>query len=233
MEKLLLIEDDKEMCQLLEEYLDGEGFQVESIQDGKKGLEKALSGRYSLVILDVMLPSMNGFDVLRHLRATSDVPVLMLTARGEDVDRIVGLEMGADDYLKKPFNPRELVARIRAILRRKLKGPSEAPETLAIGDIELDLGAKVARKGGEILNLTTVEFRVLERLVRSAGQVVTRQELTQWALKRRYSPFDRSIDVHVSNLRKKLGPYENGVERIKTLRGEGYLFAYPTEKTED
>jgi two-component system response regulator CpxR len=172
---------------------------------------------------------MGGFEVLRELRAHSPVPVIMLTARGDDVDRIVGLEMGADDYLPKPFNPRELVARIKAILRRGQRTEESVSNNLNVGDLVLDPGARSVRIGGDPVDLTSVEFNLLEALLGSAGQVVPRESLVLHVLKRSYSPFDRSIDVHISNLRKKLGHYSDGSDRIKTLRGEGYFFASPPE----
>ncbi|MGC9490684.1 MAG: response regulator transcription factor [Thermovirgaceae bacterium] len=230
MERVLLVEDDREMCDLLQEYLAAEGFSVESVQNGREGLDAARNGPYALVILDIMLPGMGGLEVLRELRKTSDLPVLMLTARGEDVDRIIGLELGADDYLAKPFNPRELLARIRAVLRRgRRKGDGGFP-LIAVGNLELDPASRTIRLAGSKISVTTVEFAILEILMNSAGHLVTRQELVKRALKRSYSPFDRSIDVHISNIRKKLGPYPDGTERINTLRGEGYLFAYPPEE---
>jgi two-component system response regulator CpxR len=174
---------------------------------------------------------MHGFDVLRRIRAKSRIPVLMLTARGDDVDRIVGLEIGADDYLPKPFNPRELVARIRAILRRTQ--PDEAltggtRESLVVGDIEMDTSTRAVHRSGEAVELTAVEYDLLERLLRSAGQIAKREELVKEVLGRELSPFDRSIDMHVSNLRKKLGHQLNGMERIKTIRGVGYIYAAPS-----
>lgn len=228
-EKILLVDDDLELCELLKEYLETEGFVLESANDGRAGLEKAVKDHYTLVILDVMMPELGGFDVLRELRAHSSVPVIMLTARGDDVDRIVGLEMGADDYLPKPFNPRELVARIRAILRRGQRAEEVVSHNLTVGDLDLDPGARSVHVAGEPVDLTSVEFNLLEALLSSAGQVVPREKLVLQVLKRAYSPFDRSIDVHVSNLRKKLGHYSDGSERIKTLRGEGYFFALPPE----
>jgi len=181
-----------------------------------------------------MLPGTNGFDVLRRIRARSRIPVLMLTARGDDVDRIVGLEIGADDYLPKPFNPRELVARIRAVLRRAQ--PAEATttsrETIKIGDIEVDSNTRNVRRGGEVVELTGVEYDLLEILLRNAGQIVKREDLVKEVLGRELSPFDRSIDMHVSNLRKKLGHQLNGLERIKTIRGVGYIYGVPTERPE-
>jgi two-component system response regulator CpxR len=178
-----------------------------------------------------MLPGTNGFDVLRRIRAKSRIPVLMLTARGDDVDRIVGLEIGADDYLPKPFNPRELVARIRAVLRRAQ--PAESANTprelISVGDIEIDSNTRNVRRAGEVVELTGVEYDLLEILLRNAGQIVKREELVKEVLGRELSPFDRSIDMHVSNLRKKLGHQLNGLERIKTIRGVGYIYGAPPE----
>lgn len=226
MTKILLVDDDVELCELVEEYLGGEGFDLEIVHDGSAGLDRALSGGFDLVILDVMLPGLSGFDVLRRLRERNPVPVLMLTARGDEVDRIVGLELGADDYLPKPFNPRELAARIRAILRRVEIAPDD-PTVLVVGDLEVDLGARSVRVEGSEVELTGVEFSLIETLVRSAGSVVSRDELSRAALYRRASAFDRSLDVHISNLRRKLGPQPGGGERIKTVRGVGYQYARP------
>lgn len=235
MDRVLIIDDDFELCSLVSEYLEPEGFKVESVHDGETGLQRALHGNYLLVVLDVMLPGMSGFDVLRRIRATSRVPVLLLTARGEDVDRIVGLEIGADDYLPKPFNPRELVARIRAVLRRtsadpKGVGTARPPEILRIADIELDPATRTVKHAGELVDLTSVEFNLLEVLLREAGRVVTREELVSAVLSRKFSPFDRSIDMHVSKVRKKLGDLNGDTEHIKTVRGVGYIFARPREK---
>ncbi len=233
METVLIIDDDVELCSLVSEYLQGEGFQVEASYDGERGLQRALSGNHVLIILDVMLPGLNGFEVLRRIRGTSRVPVLLLTARGEDVDRIVGLEIGADDYLPKPFNPRELVARIRAILRRSTR-PEDAgergPDIVQVGDIELDPATRSVRHRGEPVELTSVEFNLLEVLLREAGRVVTRERLVYAVLSRKFSPFDRSIDMHVSKVRKKLGDSEGGTEHIKTVRGVGYIFTRPRER---
>lgn len=230
MSRILVIDDDLDLCELLEKYLLREGFEVEMVHSGDVGVERALSGEHSLVVLDVMLPALNGFEALSEIRKKSRLPVLMLTARGDDVDRIVGLEMGADDYLAKPFNPRELIARIRAILRRTKMDASDsgkppAPERLTVGDVEMDKGTRVVTRAGQQLALTTVEFDLLEALLRAAGHVVTREELVKAILGRNFSPFDRSIDTHVSNLRKKLGHHLEGVERIKTIRGVGYIYA--------
>ena len=232
MNKILVIDDDVELCDLLKEYLVPEGFDVEAVHDSGKGIERALSGDHNFVVLDVMLPGVNGFEVLRNIRKSSNVPVLMLTARGEDVDRIVGLEMGADDYLPKPFNPRELVARIRAIQRRGEtkrgdRDQGEPSEQLFVGDVDLDAGTRMVHKEGNAVDLTAVEFDLLVMLLRSAGHVLPRRDLVSKVLGRGLDPFDRSIDVHISSLRKKLGHKIHGMERIKTIRGIGYLYAKP------
>ncbi|HEY6230779.1 MAG TPA: response regulator transcription factor [Pyrinomonadaceae bacterium] len=228
MDQILIIDDDVALCELVTEYLGPLGFEIETIHRGDTGAERALAGQHALVVLDVMLPGLNGFEVLRRIRAESNIPVLMLTARGDDVDRIVGLEIGADDYLPKPFNPRELTARIRAILRRtKSDEAAEAAgaRKLRVGDVELDSGTRTVVRGGEHLELTAVEFDLLERLLRAAGSIVKREELSQQVLGRSSSPFDRSIDMHISNLRKKLGHRFGSGERIKTVRGVGYIYA--------
>src|SRR5216117_2513480 len=227
-DRILVIDDDVELCTLVGEYLAPEGFLVECAHDGKRGLEAAVTGEHLLVVLDVMLPGMNGFDVLRRIRGKSRVPVLLLTARGEEVDRIVGLELGADDYLSKPFNPRELVARIRAVLRRtqlEARSPGDrSSERLTVDDVAVDVGRRLVRRGGAPVELTAVEFALLELLMRAAGSVVRREDLARGALGRTLLPFDRSIDVHVSHVRKKLGPRPDGGERITTLRAVGYLY---------
>lgn len=229
-DRILVIDDDVEFCKLVTRYLTQEGFAIESVNAGEPGATQALSGNHSLVVLDVMMPGLNGFDVLRRIRAQSRVPVLMLTAKGDALDRVLGLEMGADDYLPKPFNPQELAARIRAILRRvKPNTPPGAPVT--VGDVELDARARVVRRAGELVNLTSVEFDLLEALLRAAGQVVGRDKLTRDVLGRDFSPFDRSIDTHVCNLRKKIGLLPDGTERIKGVRGIGYLYATPNSAT--
>ena len=227
MDQILIIDDDVALCELVTEYLEPLGFEIESMHRGDTGAERAIAGKYSLVVLDVMLPGLNGFEVLRRIRAESKVPVLMLTARGDDVDRIVGLEIGADDYLPKPFNPRELTARIRAILRRaKSDEPaSKTTKKLSVGDVELDSGTRAVYRAGQNVELTAVEFDLLERLLRAAGQIITREELSKEVLGRNSSPFDRSIDMHISNLRKKLGHHFGATERIKTVRGVGYIYA--------
>src|SRR3954465_4752175 len=229
-ERILVIDDDTELCSLVSEYLRPEGFQVSCVHDGRTGLSSALTGDYLIVVLDVMLPGMNGFDVLRKIRDSSRLPVLLLTARGEDVDRIVGLEIGADDYLPKPFNPRELLARIGAILRRSHETATrDAADKLTVGDVGLDPGTRMVRRAGEKIELTAVEFNLLEQLLRSAGRVVEREDLAQEVLGRKLSAFDRSLDVHVSNLRKKLGERRDGEDRIKTIRGVGYIYPLAQE----
>jgi DNA-binding response OmpR family regulator len=235
MHRILVIDDDVDLCELLTDYLTPEGLEVEVVHDGERGADRALSGDHALVVLDVMLPGISGFDVLRRIRAGSKVPVLMLTARGDDVDRIVGLEMGADDYLPKPFNPRELVARIRAIQRRveprleRETGSAKAAERVVVGDVQLDPGARVVLQRGHPIDLTSVEFALLEVLLRAAGQVVTREDLAKEVLGRRLTPYDRSIDVHISSLRRKLGHQVGDMERIKTVRGTGYIYTLPPD----
>jgi len=225
MEEILIIDDDVALCELVAEYLEPLGFHVEAVHRGDTGAERALAGHHSIVILDVMLSGLNGFDVLRRIRALSKIPVLMLTARGDDIERIVGLEIGADDYLPKPFNPRELAARIRAILRRTASTDDLDPARIVVGDVEMEPGTRVVRRVGQIVELTTVEYDILEKLLRAAGRIVSREELSKQVLGRNPSPFDRSIDMHISNLRKKLGHRVGRVDRIKTVRGVGYIYA--------
>ena len=229
MSHILIIDDDKGLCDLLADYLSSEGLAVDSAYDGEEGEARALSGQYDLVVLDVMLPRASGFDVLRSIRAKSSVPVLMLTAKGDDVDRIVGLEMGADDYLPKPFNSRELVARIRAVLRRSRQEsgspPAKAsPSKLRIDDVEIDPGTLEVLCQGRPVELTAVEFKLLEVLLRDAGLILSREQLTEAVLGRALSPCDRSIDVHVSKLRRKLGSKASGAERIRSVRNSGYIY---------
>jgi two-component system response regulator CpxR len=228
MERVLVVDDDAELCQLVTRFLGREGFEISWAPNGATGIERALAEDYSLIMLDVMMPDTNGFDVLRRIRQQSRTPVLMLTARGDTHDRIQGLEMGADDYLPKPFDPAELVARIRAILRRSAPQRATAP-ALAIGDIELDGGSRTVRRRGLPVDLTTVEFDLLATLMRAAGSTVSREDLVRNVLRREFSPFDRSIDTHVCNLRRKLGPLEGGGERIKGVRGAGYLYCAPAK----
>jgi DNA-binding response OmpR family regulator len=228
MERVLLVDDDAELCQLVTRYLAREEFEMSWASGGAAGIERALAEHYSLIMLDVMMPDTDGFEVLRRIRQQSRTPVLMLTARGDTQDRIRGLEMGADDYLPKPFDPAELVARIRAILRRS-SPHARASAVIAVGDVELDGGARNVRRGGALVDLTTVEFDLLAALLRVAGITVSREDLVRNVLGRDFSPFDRSIDTHVCNLRRKLGPMEDGGERIKGVRGAGYLYASPAK----
>jgi DNA-binding response OmpR family regulator len=220
---LLVIDDDQELCTMLQEYLTLEGFQAVTAGDGLAGLELLQRTPFDLVILDVMLPELSGFEVLRRLRTLTRVPVIMLTARGEEVDRVVGLEMGADDYLAKPFSPRELVARIRAVLRR-VAGEPAAEAALQWGPLRLDLRARRALIGAQDLELTSAELRLLELLVRAESRTVSREDLMQQGLGRRLLPTDRSLDTHVSNLRRKLTKATSRVS-VQSVRGTGYALA--------
>ncbi|MGC8519374.1 MAG: response regulator transcription factor [Steroidobacteraceae bacterium] len=217
--QLLLVDDDAELCAMLREYLEPEGFGAETAENGQSALERLAHGGIDLVVLDVMLPGLSGFEVLRRLRATSRVPVLMLTARGEEIDRVVGLEMGADDYLAKPFSPRELVARIRAVLRRMIDTPADG--MLSFGALTLDVRAHRAQIDGADLELTSAELRILELLMQADTRTVGREELMQQALGRRLLPTDRSLDTHISNLRRKLARFTDRI-RIQGVRGAGY-----------
>ncbi|HEY2144757.1 MAG TPA: response regulator transcription factor [Steroidobacteraceae bacterium] len=222
--RVLLVDDDRELCLMLCEYLAAEHFEVRSVHDGSDALAELQANEFEIVILDVMLPSVGGFDVLRKLGASYSTPILMLTARGDDVDRIVGLELGADDYLSKPFNPRELVARIRAILRRASHKAARGnmPEELSVGPIALNAGTRQVRVRERQVALTGAEFRVLELLMRSAGQVISRESMTEQALGRKLTAYDRSIDTHISNLRRKLELEAGKNPEIKNVRGSGY-----------
>lgn len=228
MHRILLADDDVELADMLVEYLSQEGFEVVTVHDGKTALQKAQDENYELIILDVMMPELNGFDVLRQLRTQSQVPVLMLTARGEDVDSIVGLEIGADDYLAKPCNPRVLVAHMRAILRRSeqlIENTSATADIITIGDIELQRRARRVLLDQQAVIMTSTEYSVLEVLLEEAGHVVSKKDLSARALGRELNLYDRSLDMHVSNLRKKLGLLADGEERIKTIRGVGYQYS--------
>ena len=226
--RVLLVDDDRELCAMLSEYLQAEHFDVKSVHDGGDALQQLQEGEFEIVILDVMLPSVGGFDVLRKLGASYETPILMLTARGDDVDRIVGLELGADDYLSKPFNPRELVARIRAILRRANNrlGAGRTPDELSVGPIALNTGTHQVHVNGQSIPLTGAEFRVLELLMRSAGQVISRESMTEQALGRKLVAYDRSIDTHISNLRRKLDLEVGTNPEIKNVRGSGYTLTW-------
>jgi DNA-binding response OmpR family regulator len=226
--RVLLVDDDRELCQMLTEYLDAERFDVKSVHDGGDALEELKNNDFEILILDVMLPSVGGFDVLRKLGASYSTPILMLTARGDDIDRIVGLELGADDYLSKPFNPRELVARIRAILRRASNraGRPSVPDVLTVGPINLNTGTHLVHVAEKLVPLTGAEFRVLELLMRSAGQVISRDAMTEQALGRKLVAYDRSIDTHISNLRRKLDLELGKNPEIKNVRGSGYTLTW-------
>ena len=229
--RLLVIDDDHGLVNLLKRFLEGEGFRVDAAYDHASGLSAALSGQHELVVLDVMLPGGSGFELLKTLRQQSSTPVLLLTARGEAVDRILGLEIGADDYLAKPFDPRELVARIRAIFRRTREagapgGRADHEDVLAVGDITMSLATRTVTCSNAPIDLTSVEFNVLELLLRNAGNVVTREQIAEVALGRPLNAFDRSVDVHVSRLRKKLGNCSTAAdELIRPIRGVGYFLA--------
>ncbi len=206
---------------MLTEYLSKHGFRIKTAHRGDSGLQVAQQRPWSLILLDVMLPGMDGFEVLKRIRQESSVSVVLLTARGEDVDRIVGLEIGADDYLPKPFNPRELLARMRAVLRRQDYTALSPATQLRVQDLELDMAARKVSKAGKKLELTDIEFGLLEALMRFPGKVLSRDELSQAVLGREFDPFDRSLDMHVSRLRRKLASDEEE-DRVKTIRGVGY-----------
>ena len=226
MTQLLLVDDDMELAQMLKEYLEREDFKVTLAHDGLAGAEAALSGDYALAVLDVMMPRASGMDALGKIRAQSDMPVIMLTAKGDDIDRIIGLEMGADDYVQKPCTPRDLVARIRAVLRRlqAKAGEGEARENSQIkaGPLALWPAKRTAQWGEQPLTLTSTEFNLLQVLAQNAGRAVSKSDLSQQAMGRPLSRFDRSIDVHMSSIRHKLGLRDDGQSWIQTVRGIGY-----------
>lgn len=229
-DRILIVDDDTDLTGMLAEYLSTEGFEAEVSSAGREGGERAIHGSYSLTVLDVMLPDVSGFDVLRRIRAHSRIPVLMLTARAQDMERIVGLEMGADDYVRKPFVPRELVARLHAILRRtEGRAKSAQPVVMQVGDLELDLCARVGRRRNQTIRLTSVEFELLRMLLSSPGRVVSRNHMSRVALGREFGPFDRSVDNHMSVLRRKLGKGAHGLDRIQSVRNIGYVYAYVNE----
>ncbi len=229
--RVLMVDDDKKLCRLVQEYLKPLGYAVESAHNGMDGLEMVRSGNFQVMILDVMMPGMDGFEVLKTLRRESDIPVLMLTARGDETDRIVGLEMGADDYLPKTFSTRELLARLRAVTRRYFKpgNPTQSTGTrdTLIGELQISETSRTARIGVETLALTPLEFDLLVRLAKAAGRVLTRDQLLDAVAGRSYDVFDRSIDVHVSSLRRKLGDNPREPKFIKTVRSAGYMFIDP------
>jgi DNA-binding response OmpR family regulator len=231
--RLLVVDDDRDLCHLVKQYLEPEGFALSVVHTGSDGIRSAIDGNHELIVLDVMLPDKKGFDVLREIRNRVRTPVLMLTAKGDEIDRILGLELGADDYLPKPFSPRELIARISAILRRSgwqsESNTTARPPLMRSGDIELDLATRTVLKAGELLRLTSAEFDILRAFFETPGQVLTRESLVEKVLDRKFSPFDRSIDLHISNLRRKLGRQNDGTERIRSVRGIGYLYAWPLQ----
>jgi len=223
MKSILLIEDDTELCSLMNDYFGQQGFRIEAVHDGRAGLARALDGGFDLIILDVMLPVLDGFEVLRQLRKRSGTPVIMLTARTAQPDRIAGLNAGADDYLPKPFGPEELLARIRAVLRRAGKPDAAPSQELESGGVKLNPLTGEAWYQGEALEVTSIEFDILEILVRAAGRTVSRDELTAALYQRRSTPYERSLDVHISHLRKKLEREDRTM--IRTIRGVGYAFS--------
>jgi two-component system response regulator CpxR len=220
--KILIADDDVELCELLKEFFESEDFQVQLAHDGSAALQAVSQSRLDMVILDVMMPVMNGLDVLRELRKDSHIPVIMLTARGDDLDRILGLELGADDYVPKPCNPRELLARIRAVMRRV--GSSSSLNLIQIDDLQLNPGNRSLIKDGKDVDLTSTEFSILHTLLQHRGEVVNKRELYMTALGREPVAHDRSVDMHVSNLRRKIGTAPDGENRIETIRGIGYQY---------
>lgn len=225
MSKLLLVDDDIELTELLSAFLKLEGFEVQTANNGMEAL-KILNETHQLVLMDIMMPVLNGIETLKEIRKRSNVPVMMLTAKGDDIDRVLGLELGADDYLPKPFNDRELVARIRAILRRSVSPSNNVDNTkeiLSFENVTLYLTRQTAMYDEKNLNLTDYEFKILHRLIESKGDIVTREELSLEVLGKTLSPFDRSLDMHISNLRRKLPERETKLPWFKTLRGKGYL----------
>ncbi|MEW6647293.1 MAG: response regulator transcription factor [Pseudomonadota bacterium] len=222
MSRILLIDDDEALCELLAEYLAGEGFVVQAVHDGVQGEAQAIAGEWDAIILDVMLPGMNGFDVLKRIKPKTSTPVLMLTARGEDTDTVLGLELGADDYVAKPVSPRVLVARLRALLRRQ--GEEGASGVVRVGDVILDEAGRRVSVGGSEVVLTGAEFNLLALLLRHAGHVVSRDVLAEDGLGRALQAFDRRIETHMAQIRRKLGPLPDGSARIQTVRGAGYQY---------
>jgi two-component system, OmpR family, response regulator CpxR len=225
--RILVVDDDRELCSMLSEFFRQHGFTVECARDGIRGLGRAASEAFDLLILDVMLPGVDGFTALRTLRQRSQVPVLMLTARGERGERIQGLDLGADDYLPKPFDPEELLARVRAILRRVAHPTPGTSETLEVGELRLLPGARDAYYRNERLGLTAMESEVLEQLMRSSGRVVSRDQLSLHLYNRPATAFDRSVDTHISRIRRKMG---NGRGMIMSVRGTGYQLCSPRSK---
>jgi len=232
--KILMVDDDQKLCRLVADYLEPMGYEVDAAHNGKKGLEMVLSGAYKAVILDVMMPKMDGFEVLKSLRKESDIPVLMLTARGEETDRIVGLEMGADDYLPKTFSSRELLARLRAVTRRYSASKKQATDAsedglLTFANLQIEMNSRTVRLDRKAVNLTPIEYDLLVFLARAAGRVLTRDQLLDAIAGRDYDVFDRSVDVHISSLRRKLGEAPRNPKFISTIRSAGYMFNVPED----
>ena len=232
--RILIVDDDKKLCRLVADYLEPMGYDVAVVHNGEQGLQMILDGDYQAMILDVMMPGMDGFEVLKRVRKKSDIPVLMLTARGEETDRIVGLEMGADDYLPKTFSSRELLARLRAVTRRHLISDrtalSAAKDTaLIFGNLKIEQNSRTVRLDAKPLNLTPIEYDLLVRLAASAGRVLTRDQLLDAVAGRNYEVFDRSVDVHISSLRRKLGEDPRNPFFIQTVRAAGYMFKLPED----
>ena len=236
MPRLLIADDDVELCDILRNYFELDGMQLDAVHRGDAVLDALAMGSYDLLILDIMLPGMTGLDVLREVRQIGTTPILMLSARGEETDRVLGLELGADDYLPKPCSPRELAARVRSILRRTSSSNADSEvkkgagsKLLQVGDLELNLGARQVQCSGKPIDLTGTEFNVLHELLKCSGELIKKDDLSQRALGRRLAPFDRSLDTHVSNLRKKLGPTGDGRPRINSVRGAGYIYLISVE----
>jgi two-component system response regulator CpxR len=226
MNRILLVDDDVGLSELLTQLLEMEGFTVNQAYDGQEGLTKALQTDFDLILLDVMLPQLGGFEVLKGIRKRKQTPVLMLTARGDEIDRVIGLEIGADDYLPKPFNDRELIARIRAILRRASNAEQEQStnDAVQVGDLRLDPKRQEVYCNEQLIILTSTEFSLLLNLVANSGELVTKDSLSESVLGKKLMPFDRSLDMHLSNLRKKLPERKDSRARVKTLRGKGYIW---------
>lgn len=220
--KILLVDDDPALSQMLSTYLEGEGMSTTAVFNGPSGVSEALSGKYDAIILDMMLPGMDGVEVLQKIRETSEVPVLILTAKGGGVDRVIGLEMGADDYVAKPYFPRELVARLRAVLRRQRRNSGGRDRICVMGALSLSAGKREVSWAGQVFELTTSEFDMLERLMRAGENVSTKDELSAEVLGRRRESYDRSVDVHINNLRKKLVLCTAGQAEVENIRGVGY-----------
>ncbi|MDR3280668.1 MAG: response regulator transcription factor [Synergistaceae bacterium] len=225
---MLMIDDDKDLITLLDEYFQSEGLKCTGVTSGDEGLKLLMNDAYDIILLDVMLPGRDGFEILKEIRNVSPIPVIMLTAKGDPIDRVLGLEFGADDYICKPFIMQELSARIRAVLRRANGAlGASAQDIISVADLEMDLKSRSVKTNGQTIPLTNVEFRILEILLSRVGAKISSEKLSMDVLGRSHTPFDRSLSVHISKLRHKLGPYPCGSERIKTMRGEGFMYVFP------